>query len=74
MAIDFLQDKIRKLKNPSMIDLTLKPEHIPTHIVEEEGSLTASYVRAMKRGRTISGFCRRQRILVTMWFWIVLRF
>jgi orotidine-5'-phosphate decarboxylase len=45
MAIDFLQDKIRKLKNPSMIDLTLKPEHIPAHIVEEEGSLTASYVR-----------------------------
>lgn len=45
MAIDFLQDKIRKLKNPSMIDLTVKPEHIPAHITEEEGSLTASYAR-----------------------------
>lgn len=45
MAIDFLQDKIRKLKNPSMIDLTVKPEHIPAHITGEEGTLTASYAR-----------------------------
>ena len=33
MAIDVLQDKIRKLKNPSMIDFTVKPEHIPAQIL-----------------------------------------
>ena len=45
MAIDVLQDKIRKLKNPSMIDFTVKPEHIPAQILEEEADVCAAYAR-----------------------------
>lgn len=45
MAIDSLQEKIRKLKNPSMIDLTVKKEHIPAYILEEEADLCAAYAR-----------------------------
>ena len=45
MAIDILQEKIRKLKNPSMIDLTVKREHIPAQILEEESDLCAAYAR-----------------------------
>ena len=45
MAIDILQDKIRKLKNPSMIDLTVKRDHIPAQILEEEPTPCAAYAR-----------------------------
>jgi orotidine-5'-phosphate decarboxylase len=45
MAIDLLQDKIRKLKNPTIIDFTMKQEHIPPHILEEEENLCAAYAR-----------------------------
>lgn len=45
MAIDFLQDKIRKLKNPTIIDFTMKQEHIPPHILEEEEDFCAAYAR-----------------------------
>ena len=38
MSIDALQDKIRKLKNPSMIDLTLPLGELPPHLVEAEGA------------------------------------
>lgn len=37
MAIDLLQDKIRKLKNPSVVNLFASPEHIPPHIMEASG-------------------------------------
>lgn len=45
MAIDFLQDKIRKLKNPTIIDFTMKQDHIPPHILEEEEHFCAAYAR-----------------------------
>lgn len=45
MSIDFLHEKIRKMKNPSMIDLGVKAEHLPPHLIEEEGSLCRAYGR-----------------------------
>ena len=32
MSVDKLQERIRKLKNPSVVDFNLLPEHIPPHI------------------------------------------
>lgn len=43
MSVDKLQDRIRKLKNPSVIDFTALPEHIPPHLLQEEGSYCAAY-------------------------------
>lgn len=40
MAIDMLQAKIRKLKNPSMIRMDVLPEQVPPHLVEEYGSIS----------------------------------
>lgn len=34
MSVDILQEKIRKLKNPVLVDLSFLPEHIPAHIRE----------------------------------------
>lgn len=48
MSVDILQNKIRKLKNPSVINLWTAPEDIPPFILQEEGSLTAAYVRLSK--------------------------
>lgn len=45
MAIDSLQDKIRKLKNPTVIDFTMKQEHIPANIAEEEADFCSAYLR-----------------------------
>lgn len=45
MSIDVLQDKIRKTKNPSIIDLTLIGEDIPVHLLAEEGSVPKAYGR-----------------------------
>jgi orotidine-5'-phosphate decarboxylase len=45
MSIDVLQEKIRKTKNPTMIDFAVSAEQIPTHLMEEEGSLLAAYIR-----------------------------
>jgi orotidine-5'-phosphate decarboxylase len=45
MSIDVLQEKIRKLKNPSMIDFAANAEHIPAHLLEQEHSVTAAYGR-----------------------------
>lgn len=45
MAIDILQDKIRKLKNPSMIDFGIAPDHLPPYLLEEEGSFPGAYGR-----------------------------
>ncbi len=41
MSIDVLQEKIRKMKNPAMVDLTLLPEQIPAYIRESADELTA---------------------------------
>ena len=45
MSIDVLHDKIRKLKNPSMVDFSIKPDCIPPHLIEEEGAYLSAYVR-----------------------------
>lgn len=45
MSIDVLQDKIRKLKNPSVIDFGVTPEHLPQHLLDEEGSVLKAYSR-----------------------------
>ena len=45
MSIDLLHNKIRKLKNPSVIDFGIKTDCIPPHILEEEGSVCAAYGR-----------------------------
>ncbi len=43
MSIDRLQEKIRKLKNPSVINFDILPEHIPPQLRQEEGSFTRAY-------------------------------
>jgi len=45
MSVDLLHEKVRKLKNPSMIDLAIKPELLPAHLSEEEGSAVKAYGR-----------------------------
>lgn len=45
MAVDLLQDKIRKLKNPSLVELCLAPGMLPPHILEEEGTPAQAYLR-----------------------------
>ena len=45
MSIDLLHDKIRKLKNPSVIDFGLKANGLPRHLLEEEGNLCSAYER-----------------------------
>lgn len=45
MAIDKLQEKIRKLKNPTVVDLCVCDEQIPPHIWEEEEVLLRVYGR-----------------------------
>lgn len=45
MSIDKLHEKIRKMKNPSMIDFSVKQDAIPTHILEAEGSFLSAYTR-----------------------------
>ena len=48
MSIDVLQDKVRKLKNPSVVDLALKVSDLPVHLLEEEGSAAEAYGRFCK--------------------------
>ena len=43
MSVDILQERIRKLKNPSVIDFNLLPEHIPPHIQERETFFPVAY-------------------------------
>lgn len=45
MSIDVLHEKIRKLKNPSMIDFGIKEANLPAHLLEEEGNWLKAYVR-----------------------------
>ena len=45
MSVDALQEKIRKLKNPSVVDFFARIEHIPAHIVDQEGSFIKAYGR-----------------------------
>lgn len=45
MSLDKLHDKIRKMKNPSVIDFGIKPELLPPHLLEEEGTYLKAYCR-----------------------------
>lgn len=45
MSIDLLHDRIRKLKNPSVIDFGIQYDMIPQHLVQEEGSVANAYFR-----------------------------
>ena len=45
MAMDKLQEKIRKFKNPSMVDFTVVSDKIPPHILVEEGNEIRAYER-----------------------------
>ena len=45
MSIDVLQEKIRKLKNPSMIDLALKAQDLPPQILAVEENKAKAYGR-----------------------------
>lgn len=45
MAIDKLQEKIRKMKNPSMVDFSFDITAIAPHILEQEGSVLCAYER-----------------------------
>ncbi len=48
MSIDVLQDKIRRTKNPSVVDLALNAADIPAHLLMEEGSAARGYGRFCK--------------------------
>lgn len=43
--MDNLHEKVRKLKNPSVIDFGVTKDHIPPHVLEEEGDFCKGYVR-----------------------------
>lgn len=45
MAVDSLQEKIRKTKNPSMVELAMPMADLPPYLLEEEGSVPAAYGR-----------------------------
>jgi len=48
MSIDKLQEKIRKLKNPSMVDFSLDLERMPPHILAQEHNEILAYERFCK--------------------------
>jgi len=43
--MDKLQNRIRKLKNPSVLDMTVQQAHIPAHLLREEGDFPGAYRR-----------------------------
>ena len=45
MAIEKLQEKIRKMKNPSMVDFSVEPEELPPHLLSEEHNEILAYDR-----------------------------
>lgn len=45
MSVDRLQERIRKFKNPVILDFYAQQEHIPAHILEEEGDFISAYGR-----------------------------
>ncbi len=45
MSVDKLHDKIRKLKNPSLVEFCMAPSALPPFLLEEEGSPAKAYGR-----------------------------
>ena len=53
MSVDILQEKIRKRKNPTVLELSASGQSIPPWILEEEGSVSAAcgrFCREMLEG------------------------
>lgn len=48
MAVEILHEKIRRLKNPSMVDFSMNTGSIPPHILQEEGGELAAQVRVCR--------------------------
>lgn len=48
MSIDFLHDKIRKLKSPLIVDMSITKELLPPHLLEQEETFGKAYVRFCK--------------------------
>ena len=48
MSVDKLQEKIRKLKNPSMVDFSVDLTQIPPYIMEAERNEILAYERFAK--------------------------
>ena len=45
MSVDVLQEKIRKTKNPTMLELCVPEDQLPEHLVAEEGSSASALGR-----------------------------
>ena len=45
LSIDKLQDKIRKLKNPAVVDFSVPMELVPPYLLESEGAYLPAYER-----------------------------
>ena len=45
MAIDFLHEKIRKLRNPLIVDMSITEALLPPHLLEQEGDFSKAYFR-----------------------------
>lgn len=45
MAIDLLHEKVRKLKNPSVVDFGVKADCIPPYILEQAGDFCTAYLQ-----------------------------
>ena len=45
MSIDFLHEKIRKFRNPLIVDLCITEELLPPHLMEQEGDFSKAYIR-----------------------------
>ena len=45
MSLEKLQEKIRKTKNPTVLDLTVSQDRIPPHLLEQEGDFPSAYER-----------------------------
>ncbi len=45
MSIDRLQEKIRKTKNPSILDFDITRDQLPPHLLVQEGSFSKAYSR-----------------------------
>ena len=60
MAVDVLQAKIRKLKNPTMVCICPTIRELPLHI-KEEARHKYGQTRRMLTGRSRSAFSTRSR-------------
>ena len=45
MSVDILQERIRKTKNPSVVELSLSKAELPPHLLAEEGTTAKAYTR-----------------------------